>query len=335
MRKSRKEPRISNSEQPALVTGRVASVDALRGFDMFWIIGGGALLKALVEIWENPVTETLKQQLRHVKWEGFHAWDLIMPLFLFIVGVAIPFSFNKRLARGDGKRKLYFHIVKRVVILSVLGIVAQGDLLAYDISNLRIYGYVLGAIAAGYFVSSIIVLNMRIVWQMITTAGLMLLFWALMSWVPVPGGPGGTAMDGNLAFYLDKLLLGRLHQARVLKLSPSLQGMITKAKDYITWGEVDAETMTLLLAKRGRLPGNKRLDDGYVKKNSSHSTIKALAKAIAEGKASVGDVTDLKPVFRLSPPRKGYRGKRHLPIGMGGVTGYRGTEINDLARKMI
>jgi large subunit ribosomal protein L30 len=146
---------------------------------------------------------------------------------------------------------------------------------------------------------------------------------------------GQVSVRPQIEDTLDKLLLGRLHQARVLRLSPSLQGMIIKAKDYITWGEIDAETMRLLLSKRGRLPGNRRLDDGYVKKNSSHSTIKALAKAIAEGKASVGDVTDLKPVFRLSPPRKGFRGKRHLPVGMGGVTGYRGTEINDLARKMI
>ena len=134
---------------------------------------------------------------------------------------------------------------------------------------------------------------------------------------------------------LTKLSLRKLHHARVLRLTPSLKGMVTKVKDYITWGEINAETMALLLAKRGRLPGNKKLDDRYVKKNSSHSTIKALAKAIAEGKASVGDVTDLKPVFRLSPPRKGFHGKRHLPVGMGGVTGYRGAEINSLARKMI
>jgi len=146
---------------------------------------------------------------------------------------------------------------------------------------------------------------------------------------------GQVSVRPQIEDTLNKLLLGRLHQARVLKLSPSLQGMITKAKDYITWGEIDAETMELLLSKRGRLPGNKRLDDGYVKKNSSHSTVKALAKAITEGKASVDDVADLKPVFRLSPPRKGYRGKRHLPVGMGGVTGYRGAEINNLARKMI
>jgi large subunit ribosomal protein L30 len=134
---------------------------------------------------------------------------------------------------------------------------------------------------------------------------------------------------------LDKLLLGRLHQARVLKLTASLQGMITKAKDYITWGEIDEETILSLLTKRGRLPGNKRLSEEYLRKNSSYRTFKSLAKAIAEGKASMSDVEGLKPVFRLTPPRKGFKGKRNLPVGMGGITGYRGDEINQLVSKMI
>lgn len=134
---------------------------------------------------------------------------------------------------------------------------------------------------------------------------------------------------------LGKLLLGRLHQARVMKLTPSLQGMVTKVKDYITWGEIDEETAILLLTKRGRLPGNKRLTDAYVKSNSSYRTVKAFAKAIAEGNAAVTDVENLKPVFRLTPPKKGYKGKKNLPLAMGGITGYRGSEINALAQRMI
>ncbi|MFX0108580.1 MAG: 50S ribosomal protein L30, partial [Candidatus Hodarchaeota archaeon] len=106
-------------------------------------------------------------------------------------------------------------------------------------------------------------------------------------------------------------------------------------KDYITWGEIDEETASLILSKRGRLPGNKRLTDEHVRKNTSYRTIKALAKAIADGKASVQDVEGLKPVFRLTPPKKGYRGKKYLPVGMGGITGYRGSEINALAKRMI
>jgi large subunit ribosomal protein L30 len=134
---------------------------------------------------------------------------------------------------------------------------------------------------------------------------------------------------------LDKLLLGRVHQARVLKVTPSLQGMITKAKDYITWGEVSEDVVEKLLSKRGRLPGNGRLTNSYVKKNSKFSSIKALAKAIASGKATVNDVEGLKPIFRLTPPSKGFKGKKYLGVGMGGITGYRGEGINSLALRMI
>ncbi len=134
---------------------------------------------------------------------------------------------------------------------------------------------------------------------------------------------------------LDKLLLGRLHQARLFKVTSSLQGMITKAKDYITWGEPTEDVIEKLLTKRARLPGNKKLTDTYVKKNSKLSSIKALAKAIAAGKATMSDVEGLKPVFRLTPPRKGHKGKKNLPVGMGGITGYRGEGINELTLRML
>jgi large subunit ribosomal protein L30 len=111
--------------------------------------------------------------------------------------------------------------------------------------------------------------------------------------------------------------------------------MITKAKDYITWGEPTEDLIFKLLTKRGRLPGNKRLTDAYVKKNSKLSSIKALAKAIASGKASMADVEGLKPIFRLTPPSKGFKGKKNLGVGMGGITGYRGDGINDLTLRML
>jgi large subunit ribosomal protein L30 len=134
---------------------------------------------------------------------------------------------------------------------------------------------------------------------------------------------------------LDKLLLGRLHQARLFTVTSSLGGMITKSKDYITWGEPTEELIEKLLRKRGRLAANARLTDAYVKKNSSYSSIKAFAKAIASGKGKVSDVEGLKPVFRLTPPSKGYKGKKYLSVGMGGITGYRGEGINELAIRMI
>ena len=189
--------------------GRVTSIDALRGFDMFWIIGGGEIFKSLHAIFNHPATAWIKKQLTHVEWEGFRFEDLIMPLFLFIVGVAMPFSLARRLARGDSRRQIYLHIIKRTLLLFVLGMVAQGHLLEYDLSKLHIYSNTLQAIAAGYLIASLIILNMRRVGQIVATAALLLLFWGLMMLVPVPGqGADKLAPDGNLAIYLDKLILG-------------------------------------------------------------------------------------------------------------------------------
>ena len=134
---------------------------------------------------------------------------------------------------------------------------------------------------------------------------------------------------------MNKLSLIKLHNAKLLKLTPSIQGMITKAKDYITWGEVEADLIELLLSKRGRLSGNRRLTDDYVKKNSSYSSISTFAKALASGKASIADVEGLKPIFRLTPPKKGFKGKKYLAVGMGGITGYRGADIKALATRMV
>jgi predicted acyltransferase len=193
---------------------RLVSLDALRGFDMFWIIGGAVIFKSLDKIFHHPVTAFISQQLKHVEWEGFRFEDLIMPLFLFIVGAAMPFSFNKRLVRGDSKKSLYLHIIKRVLILWILGMMAQGRLLEYDFSKLRLYCNTLHSIAAGYLISSLIMLNMKLIWQIITTVVLMLLFWALMTFVPVPGhGAGILKPDVNFAIYVEELVMGRFFSA--------------------------------------------------------------------------------------------------------------------------
>ncbi|MDF1540202.1 MAG: 50S ribosomal protein L30 [Candidatus Thorarchaeota archaeon] len=146
---------------------------------------------------------------------------------------------------------------------------------------------------------------------------------------------GRVRVRPQIEMTLDKLSLIKLHHAKVYKTTPSVQGMIIKSKDYITWGEVDEDTLVKLLVKRGRVTGGKQLTDAYIKKNSSFASIKALAKAVIAGEASFKDVEGLKPIFRLTPPTKGYRGKTYWSVGMGGVTGYRGENINELAQKML
>jgi len=201
---------ITSGEKQNVITSRMMSIDALRGFDMFWIIGGERIFGSLDAIFNTPQTAWIKKQLSHVKWEGFRFEDLIMPLFLFIVGVVIPFSLAGRLERGDSRKKIYMHIIKRTLILFVLGMIAQGNLLDFDLSNLHIYCNTLQAIAAGYLIASIIILNSKWPGQIVTTTVLLLLFWGLMMLVPVPGqGADKLSPDGNLAIYLDKLILGR------------------------------------------------------------------------------------------------------------------------------
>ncbi|MHC4083797.1 MAG: acyltransferase family protein [Planctomycetota bacterium] len=202
------EPEITAHEPKVPLTSRVMSIDAVRGFDMFWIIGGSYIFNGLHTALNIPTTTFLKNQLTHVEWEGFVFEDLIMPLFLFIVGVVMPYSFNKRLERGDSKRKLYIHVVLRSVILFVLGMIAQGNLLDLDLSKLKIYCNTLQAIAAGYLISAIIILNMRVRWQIVTTVLLLLLFWALMMLVPFPGRVADRLnQDANLAAFIDRVIL--------------------------------------------------------------------------------------------------------------------------------
>jgi predicted acyltransferase len=193
-----------------IATQRIMSVDALRGFDMFWIAGGGPFVIEFFKLFSNPLPLWLERQFDHVEWEGFVGWDLIMPLFLFIVGVAMPFSVGKRLERGDGRRRIYGKLLYRVVVLWILGMVAQGHLLAFDPNNLQFYSNTLQSIAAGYLISGIALVELSVRRQATLAGSLLIVYWALMRFVPVPGhGAGVLTPDGNLAMWIDKALLGR------------------------------------------------------------------------------------------------------------------------------
>ncbi len=187
---------------------RVESVDVLRGFDMFWIIGGKEVVLAILVLFVHPLPGWLEYHFEHVRWEGFSAWDLIMPLFLFIVGVAMPFSVKKRVDSGQPLRKVYWKVIRRTVILFVLGMAAQGHLLDFNLDTLHIYCNTLQAIAAGYLVASIALIHLSIRGQAILTALLLVAFWLLLAFVPVPGhGMGVLEPDANLALWVDDVVL--------------------------------------------------------------------------------------------------------------------------------
>jgi predicted acyltransferase len=200
------QPAASGSQ----ASGRVVSVDALRGFDMFWIAGGREAVLASVTLIANPVPKWVSYNLSHPAWIGFSAWDLIMPLFLFIVGVAMPFSFGKQVAEGRTKGQLYRKILRRTVLLFFLGIVAQGHLLDFKLDTLHLYCNTLQAIACGYLIGSLLLLELPRIGQILVTVGLLVAYWALLALVPYPGGEAGMLKpENNLALYIDRLLLGR------------------------------------------------------------------------------------------------------------------------------
>lgn len=199
----------------AATPDRVLSIDALRGFDMFWIVGGQGVVMALVMLFftgkpDSPILASIKAQMNHVPWEGFVAWDLIMPLFLFIVGAAMPFSFGKRLERGDGKGAIYRKVLLRTVILFVLGMAAQGRLLEFKLDRLHIFCNTLQAIAAGYLIASVALIHLGTIGQALVTAGLLGGFWAIMRYIPMPGETAGLLEpQRNIALYVDKWVLGQ------------------------------------------------------------------------------------------------------------------------------
>lgn len=193
---------------------RLMSVDALRGFDMFWIIGGSAIITGLSKALGGSL-DALLPQFEHVPWEGLHFFDLIWPLFMFIVGVSIPLSIEKRNAEGTSKRSLYLHALRRAIILFILGMIAQGGLLNWDISKLRPCYSVLHGIAAGYLIAFIVVMELRPKIQGAVIAVFLLLYWAVLMLVPVPGiGAGVLTPDGNLATWIDQVILGRFHYGK-------------------------------------------------------------------------------------------------------------------------
>ncbi|HEX3014650.1 MAG TPA: 50S ribosomal protein L30 [Methanobacterium sp.] len=144
---------------------------------------------------------------------------------------------------------------------------------------------------------------------------------------------GRTGIRKDIEDTLKMLKLTRINHAVLIEDNPSYKGMLQKAKDYITWGEVDVESVTSLISKRGKLAGNVKLTEEYIKENTDFSSIEDLSKAVVESGAKLED-SGVKPVFRLHPPRKGYKDLKKT-FAESGTLGYRGDKIGDLIKKMI
>jgi predicted acyltransferase len=188
-------PSLSTSE-------RIISVDALRGFDMFWIIGGEALYLGLSPLRGNKFISFLCSQLEHKEWEGFAFEDLIFPLFVFLAGFSIVFSLGKLIV-NEGKGAAYKRLVRRSILLFLLGVLYYGGF-ANLWPDIRLVG-VLQRIALCYFFAGLLFCNLKWRGLLAVCVSLLVGYWLLLSFVPVPGlGTTSFSMDQNWAHYIDE-----------------------------------------------------------------------------------------------------------------------------------
>lgn len=191
---------------------RLYSLDALRGFDMFWIMGGESIFAGLATLTGWPVLKWWAIQLEHVPWHGFHFYDMIFPLFLFIAGISFPFSMAKRAAMNESRASIYKHVISRGLILVLLGIIYNNGV-RFDLGDLR-YGSVLGRIGLAWMLAAIIFMNTKTSWRIVWCCSLLLGYWLLLLLFPAHdlGSTDPFSQTGNLTSYIDRLIMpGRLY----------------------------------------------------------------------------------------------------------------------------
>ncbi len=192
---------------------RLLSLDALRGFDMFFIMGGGALLLSVSSFLPGNVSAFIAEQMEHKEWHGFAFYDLIFPFFLFLAGVSLPFSLSKQLSLGKNKLNISLKFVRRAALLVFLGVLYNG-LLNFDFENLR-YASVLGRIGLAWAIAALIYLWAGRKVAVIVSVFILLGYWLLLALVKAPDALpeiSNYSMEGSIAGYVDRLYLpGALH----------------------------------------------------------------------------------------------------------------------------
>jgi predicted acyltransferase len=195
----------SNGATP--IASRLASIDALRGFTIFWILGGDALAWALKDmstgqqgLWRS-ITAFVSDQLQHVPWEGFTFYDFIFPLLIFVTGISIVLSLS-RLIEREGRARAHLRVLRRSLLLFALGVIYYGGA-SNNWPDVRILG-VLQRIALCYLFASLLFLNLRMRGVVLALVALLVGYWALMTFVPVPDtGTPSLTEEVNLARWID------------------------------------------------------------------------------------------------------------------------------------
>jgi len=196
-----------NKTNASFLNNRLVSLDVLRGFDMFWIIGADEVVHGIAKMTKTSFWENFSAQLHHPQWNGFTMYDLIFPLFIFLAGVSTPFSIGKALEEGTSKEKLLYRVFQRGFLLILLGIVYNNGLTLKPLEEIR-FSSVLGRIGITYFFANIIYLYVKPRWFLYWFAGLLLSYYFLLKFFSAPGFESGDlSMEGNFASYIDRLLL--------------------------------------------------------------------------------------------------------------------------------
>ena len=188
---------------------RLMSLDVLRGLDLFFLVGLESVMHPLASAIDTEGFHDFMWNFSHVEWEGFSPWDLVMPLFLFMSGVSIPFAMSNY-RKGADKSGLCQRLLKRVALLWIFGMICQGNLRGLDPDRIYLYSKTLQTIAVGYLFTVIFYLFTS--WR--TQAGIAVLlllgYWGAMKWVTVDDfGGGNYTPDLNLAEWIDRTVLGR------------------------------------------------------------------------------------------------------------------------------
>ena len=210
---------------------RLESLDVLRGFDLFCLVALEGVLHPLGRAIDAPWYNDFLWCFSHVQWDGFSSWDLVMPLFMFMAGVSMPFALSRYKVMPD-KWAVYRRIVKRVALLWIFGMMCQGNLLGLDPDRIYLYSNTLQELAIGYLISAMLFLHVRLSVQIGTVVALLLAYWGAMQFITVDGyGGGNYTPDGNLAEWVDRTVLGRFRDAAVVE-----NGQIVFAESYrYTW----------------------------------------------------------------------------------------------------
>ena len=185
---------------------RLMSLDALRGFDMLFIMGFSLVIREFCALFPGGADCALAQTVKHSAWDGLTLFDTIFPLFLFIAGVSFPFSYAKQLASNMSRRNIYMKILRRAVILIFLGMV-YNDFFKLDFENLRVCS-VLGRIGIAWSLAALLFINFSTKTRVVISSVILVVYWLLICYVPAPDVVGALPLskEGNLVGYVDRMI---------------------------------------------------------------------------------------------------------------------------------